>query len=137
MKMPLTLLGGVLLLAHFDAQAGAVIVAANSDASTLDQAQVQQIFMAKANKVGSANAVLIYQKPGAPARVAFDDKVLGKPGPQLTGYWSKLIFTGRAKAPLEEVSDAAVVNKVATTPGGIGYVDDAAVNDSVKVVFNF
>ena len=126
-----------LLLSANAAHAGAVIVAANADASTLDHAQVQQIFMAKANKVGSANAVLVYQKPGAPTRVAFDEKVLGKPGPQLTGYWSKLIFTGRAKAPLEEATDAGVVAKVASTPGAIGYVDDAAVDASVKVVFNF
>ena len=126
-----------LLLSANAAHAGAVIVAANADASTLDHAQVQQIFMAKANKVGSANAVLVYQKPAAPTRVAFDEKVLGKPGPQLTGYWSKLIFTGRAKAPLEEATDAGVVARVASTPGAIGYVDDAAVDASVKVVFNF
>jgi ABC-type phosphate transport system substrate-binding protein len=29
------------------------------------------------------------------------------------------------------------VAKVASTPGAIGYVDDAAVDASVKVVFNF
>jgi len=41
------------------------------------------------------------------------------------------------KAPEELADDAAVKAKVASTPGAIGYISDAAVDSTVKVVMDF
>jgi ABC-type phosphate transport system substrate-binding protein len=54
---------------------------------------------------------------------------------QLKSYWSGLVFTGKGQ-PLSSVGDDAdVVAKVAGDASAIGYVDSAAVNESVKVLF--
>ena len=79
---------------------------------------------------------IVFHKSGS-VRESFDNTVLGKPGSQLTSYWAKLVFTGKAKAPEELASDAEVRAKVAATPGAIGYVDDGAVDASVTKVFDF
>jgi ABC-type phosphate transport system substrate-binding protein len=119
-----------------DAEAGSVIVGKDASVQSLDQSEVQRVFLGRTGSLGGSPVVVVFQKSGA-TREAFDGKVLAKPGAQLTSYWSKLVFTGKAKAPEEVDSDAAVKAKVAATPGAIGYIDDSAVDASVKVVFKF
>jgi len=63
--------------------------------------------------------------------------VLKKSASQLKAYWSKLLFTGKGTPPKEIGSDAEMVSLVASNPNMIGFVDAAAVNDSVKVVTRF
>lgn len=129
-------LGLVLLMGAPLAQAGAVIVAADSSEAALDKSVVQAVFLGRTQRIGGSPVVLVMQKSGA-VRESFDADVLGKPGPQLTAHWSRLIFTGRAKQPEEATSDADVVAKVAGTPGAIGYVGSVPAGANVKVVFEF
>jgi ABC-type phosphate transport system substrate-binding protein len=49
--------------------------------------------------------------------------------------WSKLVFTGKAKPPTQLATSAEVVKAVAADPEAVGYVDRAAVDSSVKVVY--
>ena len=130
----LAFLALALLAGH--AHAGSVIVAADSKAGTMDAEAVRRVFLGREASVGGAKAQVIYQKGGA-VRETFDKAVLGKAGAELTTYWSRLIFTGKATAPDEVANDAAVKAKVAGTPGAIGYVSDAAVDGSVKVLHKF
>jgi ABC-type phosphate transport system substrate-binding protein len=53
---------------------------------------------------------------------------------QIKKVWMKLQLTGEGQAPEGLGSDDEVVSKVASTPGAIGYVDAAKVNDNVKVL---
>jgi hypothetical protein len=130
------LLAGLLLAASAQASAGADVVSAGTSAAALDADAAKRAFLGRESLVGGAPAVVIYQKGGA-IKDAFESKVLGKSGADLAGYWSKLIFTGKAKAPEEVAGDAAVKAKIAATPGAIGYVDDSAVDASVKVLLKF
>jgi ABC-type phosphate transport system substrate-binding protein len=136
--MKMKLLGAALLAASFATavDAGSVVVGKDSPVASMSQDEVQRLFLGRTASVGGAPAVVVFQKGGA-TRTAFDDKVLGKPGAQLTSHWSKLVFTGKAKAPEEVDGDAAVKAKVAATPGAVGYIDDGAVDASVKVVYQF
>lgn len=118
------------------AQAGAVIVSADSSQAAMDQSRVQAVFLGRESSVGGSPVVLVFQKSG-PVREKFDADVLGRPGSQLTSHWSRLIFTGRAKAPEEVNSDAEVAARVAGTPGAIGYVGSVPAGANVKVVFEF
>lgn len=117
------------------AQAGKVVVAANSSQGDLDKAGVQAIFLGRTSSVGGQTAVVVFQK-GA-VRAPFESDVVGRSGAQLGSHWSRLVFTGRAKAPDDLADDAAVKAKVASTPGAIGYISDGAVDSTVKVVFDF
>jgi ABC-type phosphate transport system substrate-binding protein len=119
-----------------EADAGSVVVAANSSAGPMDAEAVRRVFLGRETSVGGAPATVVYQA-GGPTRQAFDGGVLGKAGAELTTYWSRLIFTGRAQAPDEVADDAAVKAKVTSTPGAIGYISDGAVDGSVKVLFTF
>ncbi|MDQ3205235.1 MAG: phosphate ABC transporter substrate-binding protein [Pseudomonadota bacterium] len=118
------------------AHAGAVVVGSASKATPMDADAVKRVFLGRETSVGGAPAQVIYQKDGA-VRAGFDKSVLAKAGPELTAYWSRLIFTGKAKAPVEVEGDAAVKAKLASNPGAVGYIADAAVDGSVKVLYKF
>ncbi|KRG87608.1 ABC-type phosphate transport system, periplasmic component [Stenotrophomonas daejeonensis] len=119
-------------LAHADV---VVVMAADSNVSSLSQAQVSQIFLAKSLALpGGDKATPIDQDEGAAARNDFYSKVTGKDAAQMKAYWSQLMFTGKAQRPRKVSGDAAVKSAVAGTPGAIGYISAGAVDGSVKVV---
>lgn len=69
-----------------------------------------------------------------PARAEFYRKATGKDIGQAKALWARLTFTGRGQPP-KEVSDAAAVKKaIAANPATIGYMEQAAVDGSVKVL---
>lgn len=118
------------------AEAGVVIAAKDSPLAAMDAEQVKRVFLGHDANIGGVNLVVLYQADGE-TRKAFESKVLGKTGADLTTYWSKLIFTGKATAPTEVDGDAAVKAKLASTPGAVGYVSDGAAGGSVKVLFKY
>ena len=109
-------MGLALCALSFPCLAGSVVVGADSPAGALDAEAVKRVFLGREATVGGKPAVVVYQKAGA-TKSAFESGVLGRSGADLAGYWSKLIFTGKAKAPEELSGDAAVKAKVASTPG--------------------
>jgi hypothetical protein len=54
----------------------------------------------------------------------------------MRSYWSRVIFTGQGNPPIQESDDSSVRDLVAKNPNCLGYVDKAAVNASVKIVYN-
>jgi ABC-type phosphate transport system substrate-binding protein len=117
--------------------AGAVVAAKDSAISTVDAEEAKKLFLGREPQLNGENVVLIFQRQGAPTREEFETKVLGRTGADLTAYWSKLIFTGKANAPVEVGGDADVKSKVNGTPGAIGYINDGAVDGSVKVLYKY
>ena len=113
----------------------AVVVGADSPATTLTADQVSQIFLAKAATLpGGAKAVLVDQAEGSPLRDQFYAKVTGKNPAQMKALWSRLTFSGAAQPPTTVAGDAQVKKAVATDPAAIGYIDSTAADATVKVL---
>ncbi|WP_339081039.1 phosphate ABC transporter substrate-binding protein [Pseudomonas sp. TMP9] len=113
-------------LAHAEV---AVIVNAGASAAP-SQADVANIFLGKDKSLKGVD-----QAGWNPTKDKFYSAVTSKSESQLKSYWSGLVFTGKGQ-PLPSVAgDADVVAKVAAEADAIGYVDAAAVNSSVKVLF--
>jgi len=53
---------------------------------------------------------------------------------QLRQSWDRLVYSGMAQAPSEAMSEEELLNKVAATPGAIGYVRKVKANDPVKIL---
>lgn len=126
-----------LVLSSAMAQAGVVVVmSSKSDVSTLSKAQVSQIFLAKTDALPNGRvAKPVDQAEGAAVRNEFYDKVADKNAAQMKAYWSQLTFTGKAQPPRKVSGDAAVKAALGENPAAVGYISDAAVDGSVKVVF--
>lgn len=112
------------------AQAEVAVIVNSAAAKTPAQSDVANIFLGKDKSMKGVD-----QAGWNPVKEAFYAAVTSKNESQLKSYWSGLIFTGKGQ-PLSSVADdAAVVAKVGAEADAIGYVDSAAVNGSVKVLF--
>jgi ABC-type phosphate transport system substrate-binding protein len=125
-----TLLIGGFALAAAAAHAAdiVVIVSAKSTTSTMTADDIANIYLGKSTA----------KKPvdnATPVRSQFYSAVAGKDEAQVKAIWSKLVFTGKATPPKELPSSADVVKAVAADPNAIGYVEKAAVDASVKTVY--
>jgi ABC-type phosphate transport system substrate-binding protein len=118
------------------AHAGAVVAAKDAPFTSFDAEEAKKIFLGREPQLAGQTVVVVYQKD-SPARTDFESKVVGKTGADLSAYWSKLIFTGKAQAPEEVSGDGGVKAKIGATPGAIGYVSDGAVDGSLKVLFKY
>ncbi|HBB77600.1 phosphate ABC transporter substrate-binding protein [Stutzerimonas xanthomarina] len=131
MKASIRALGGLALLGVAVLAQAEVSVIVNPGATKApSQSEVANIFLGKDKSMKGVDL-----KDWTPTKESFYSAVTNKSESQLKSYWSGLIFTGKGQPMASVADDAAVVAKVAAEADAIGYVDSAAVNDSVKVLF--
>ncbi len=113
-------------------QAEIVVVAgAKSPAGNLTKEQASDIYLGKAT-----NLTPLDQPESSPLRDEFYTKVTGKSAAQAKSHWSKLSFTGKGTPPKEGQNSGDIKKQVADNPGLVGYIEKAAVDGSVKVLFS-
>jgi len=112
-----------------------VVVAADTPINNLSKSQISRIFLGKSRRFpDGSRAVPLNQSEGNSDRDAFYQLVSGKSPSQVKAHWTKLIFTGRGQPPKEAANGDAVKHLLANNGVNIGYIDQAAVDDSVKIV---
>ncbi|MHA6495069.1 type 2 periplasmic-binding domain-containing protein [Pseudomonas borbori] len=124
------LAGAVVLACGSLAHAEVAVIVNPGAPKAPSQAEVANIFLGKDKSLKG-----IDQKAWNPTKEAFYATVTNKNESQLKSYWSGLVFTGKGQPLPSEADDAAVLAKVAGQVDAIGYVDNAAVTDQVKVLF--
>ncbi|MFZ5620471.1 MAG: phosphate ABC transporter substrate-binding protein [Pseudomonadota bacterium] len=111
------------------------IVHPGNAASAVSVDDLRRIYLGKSGTLADGTAVVpVDQATGTPSRQAFYTRFIDKSESQVTAYWSRLIFTGKGQPPQAVGDDAAVKKWVAGHPDAIGYIDDSAVDASVKVL---
>lgn len=84
---------------------------------------------------GAGIQVLIDQPESSEARQVFYSKVAEKTPVQVKAIWSRLVFSGKGTIP-KEVSNSEEVKKLLNSnPDAIGYIEKAAIDSTVKVLF--
>jgi len=119
------------------ALAGEVVVTgAKSSLNALDRDQVRDLFLGHMSTLPTGrNATLVDQPQSSPLRDEFYLKVANKSAAQARALWAKLYFTGRGVPPREGLDSADVKRIVNSTPDAIGYIEESALDSSVKVIF--
>lgn len=69
-------------------------------------------------------------------RAQFYQKVTGKDVGEVKAIWSKLVFTGKAAAPMVYRTSAEVKKAVAADQNAIGYIEKSALDGSVKAILS-
>jgi ABC-type phosphate transport system substrate-binding protein len=116
--------------ASASADAQVVVVGTKSPTTPMSRDQVAAAFMGKIAGVEPLDLA-----EGNPVREDFYARELGKSAAQLKAYWAKLSFTGKGTPPREYANSAEVKRALAGNPNAIGYIEKAAVDASVRVVF--
>lgn len=108
-----------------------VVVGTKNPAASMSKERASDIFLGKAT-----NLTPLDQPESSALRDDFYSKVTGKSAAQAKSYWSKLSFTGKGTPPAEAQNSADIKKQVSGNPNLIGYIEKAAVDSSVKVLYS-
>lgn len=125
----------VLLLSSATAGAVDVIVNRGVSLNALPLASARAIFGMRQVKWPDGTPIRVYVLPDDhPTHGAVCKERLNLFPYQLRQSWDRLVYSGMAQAPSEASSEEELMNKVAATPGAIGYVRKVRSNDPVKII---
>ena len=111
-----------------------LIVNKSVNIESLDKSQLLDIFSLTSKKWNDGEKIVVFDLKGdSPAKSAFYD-ILEKSPNDLKKIWMRKQLTGEGKAPAALSSDYEMLERVATTPGAIGYVAESVANDRVKII---
>jgi ABC-type phosphate transport system substrate-binding protein len=124
-------------LAH--AEIAIIVSPKNGNSYTsIDKELVSRIFLAKVSSFPDGSvAHPLNLKQGHYLRDEFNRGFLSKTESQLSRYWSRLRFSGKAKLPQEALTVEEVKAIIANNPNLIGYIDAMDVDDTIKVVHKY
>jgi len=69
-----------------------------------------------------------------PLHKQFCKQVLNVFPHQMRRSWNKLVFSGTGQAPVTVASKEEMVDKIASTPGAIGYLSDEDIPENIKIL---
>jgi ABC-type phosphate transport system substrate-binding protein len=97
--------------------------------------ELKNIYLGKVRAFpGGKTVKAVDQALNSKARKQFNRDVLQMSEGKRKTYWSRLMFTGKAKPPTIMDSDAAIKEWVATHPEALGYISGGGVDSRVKVL---
>lgn len=116
--------------------AAVVLVGHPTLSDSFTQSTAKKLYLGKLKKLSNGQQPNVIELPaGNPLKVEFHKKVTHKDDAKLKSYWSRLVFTGKGKAPNVLTSSELVKAEVSSNPNSIGYIDESEVDSSVKVIF--
>jgi ABC-type phosphate transport system substrate-binding protein len=117
------------------AQDVVAVVSAKSPLTGLTASQIADIFLGKTSRFpDGSQAVPIDLNEDSPERERFYAQFTGKSPAQVKAHWSKIIFTGRGQPPRQAMNASEVKKLIAENPNAIGYIENSAVDRSVRVL---
>jgi len=126
------------ILFTIPASAGVKVVVndKNPVPDSMSKSDVADLFLKKSTRWSNGQTVVpLDLADSSKVRSEFSSSVLNKDVTAVKSYWQKMIFSGRATAPVELGTEAEVLTFVRKFPAAIGYVSDSAeIPAGVKVI---
>lgn len=114
-----------------------LIISHPSQSWSLESDDIARIFLSKTTNIDGEKIVPLYLKTGDPVHTKFIEKVLNKSETQLKSYWSRLVFTGKAKPPKDVSTQSDMLKLVAENPQMVGYIEAGNLTPAVKVIASY
>lgn len=113
-----------------------VAVIANKSVAdgSVSTSKVADIYSLRAKTWSNGQAVVLFTYKSDNNVTGPFFSALGKSSSDMKKAWMKIQLTGEGQAPEALGSEEEIINKVASTPGAIGFVSAGKVNDKVKVI---
>lgn len=112
-----------------------VITNKNCSLEYMQREQIVDLYMGRTIYLPDQSlAIRIDLPPDSPIRKNFYRKLVNKSVTQVNAYWARLLFTGRSTPPQVLDSPEHVINAIRQNKNAIGYINEADLDDSVKVV---
>ena len=123
-----------LTLVASEASAAGVVVIGHPNLKRVDAPTVAKIYTGKVIEVDGVSITAINANSGSSVRNRFLQIYLNQDEDKYTAYWTVRRYIGKGASPKELPRSADVINYVNTTPGAIGYIDEADIQPGVNVL---
>ena len=111
------------------------IINAQNKQKNISRNGLSGIFKMRLRQWSDATPVTVFVLPDDnPLHKQFSKQILNVFPHQLRRIWNKAVFSGSGQAPITLKNVAEMKEKIATTPGSIGYVTIDELNDKIKVL---
>jgi ABC-type phosphate transport system substrate-binding protein len=112
-----------------------VVVSKENPVDSLSMDELRRIFLRQVTNWKDGEAVSVFERPSdSPIGREFSQRVLKKTAEELKTYWMELQVTRGMKPPKVLRSANMVKEYLQRVRGGIGYIHENEVDESVKVV---
>ena len=118
------------------AWSGGFVVITNPAAASaaIGKADLKRIYNGKIKEWDGLQVQPINLADGSPVKDSFLKDILGLSAKEYEDFCTKQKITGEGTPPIIQPNSAAVKAMVSSIPGAIGYVEESAVDASVKVL---
>jgi hypothetical protein len=103
-----------------------LLVVAHPDTPKLDEQTLQRVYLGKVVEIGNRPIIPVNLQKGNSLRKAFMEQVLAHPDDKFIAYWTVRRYIGQGTPPREFSTVEEQIEFLRTTPGAVGYVQDAA-----------
>jgi ABC-type phosphate transport system substrate-binding protein len=134
MKTTIKVVSLAVSLMFAQAHAGDIVVIGNGNVPKMDAVTVQKVYTGKVISVSGISVTPVGAKPGTSTRNLFLQEYLNQDEEKYTAYWTVRRYIGKGAPPVELASDADVINYVQSTPGAVGYIDEAQLKPGMNVI---
>ena len=113
-----------------------VVVNASSGVEALSRNEVINIFLGSFRQMPSGQTAVPVDLPkGNPTRAEFYRLLVGKNPAEINTYWSRIVFSGKTRPPVqaERVEDA--VSMVHNSASAVTYLERSKVSGRLRIVF--
>lgn len=136
--MRLTIKGVLFLIPFFvsSVMAEVVVVVNPHGPAELSKTQIKKLYLGQVNRLANGEKAKVYElSKSSRLHKDFHSQITGRTPAQINSYWSKKIFTGKARAPEIISSRELLKREIAKNKNAIGYLDSSDVDDTVKVIY--
>lgn len=114
--------------------AGGVVVIGDARLARLDAPTLEKIYLGRVVEVDGIHVTAVNANSGSAVRDRFLQTFVKRDDDSYKGYWTVRRYSGLGAPPRELASSTEVIDFVKSTPGAIGYVDEADVPQGVSVL---
>jgi ABC-type phosphate transport system substrate-binding protein len=114
--------------------AGGVVVIGDARLARLDPLTLEKVYTGRIIEVDGIPVTAVNANSGSTIRNRFLQVYLNQDEDKYTAHWTVRRYIGKGTPPRELSSSAEVINFVKSTPGAIGYIDEAEVPPGVNVL---
>ena len=126
----------VYLFAMFGSTQAQMVIIAHKDVPVeqLTQPQLLDFYTGDIKRWKNKDPVIVFTlKPKTAIQDSFFD-LLGRTSSRMKSIWMKNMLSGESDPPESLISESAVLQRVSSTPGAIGFVSQDSINDAVKTL---
>ena len=111
-----------------------VVVIGNPNLRRLDATTVARIYTGKIIEVDGVTVTAVNANSGSAVRTRFLQVYLNQDEDKYMAYWTVRRYIGKGASPRELPKSSDIINFVNSTPGAIGYIDEADVRPGMNVL---